>query len=150
MLRLVQHKRNMRYLGIDYGRRRIGLALSDPTLLIASPLVIIENRGIKKTVLQILDIIKKHDVHQIVVGLPLHANGDESEISREARQFGEVFTALGYPVEFVDERYTSFEAESIIGNNPQSKKLIDKVAASIILQIYLDERRKSLNEGKNN
>ncbi len=150
MLRLVQHKRNMRCLGIDYGRRRIGLALSDPTLLIASPLVIIENRGIKKTVLQILDIIKKHDVHQIVVGLPLHANGDESEMSREARQFGEVFTALGYPVEFVDERYTSFEAESIIGNNPQSKKLIDKVAASIILQIYLDERRKSLNEGKNN
>ena len=139
----------MRCLGIDYGRRRIGLALSDPTLLIASPLVIIENRGIKKTVLQILDIMQKNDVRQVVVGLPLHANGNESEMSREARQFGEVFRALGYPVEFVDERYTSFEAESIIGDNPQSKKLIDKVAASIILQIYLDERRKSLNEGKN-
>ena len=50
----------MRCLGIDYGRRRIGLALSDPTLLIATPLVIIENRGIKKTVLQIMDIIKKN------------------------------------------------------------------------------------------
>ena len=139
----------MRCLGIDYGRRRIGLALSDPTLLIATPLIIIENRGIKKTVLQILDIIKKNDVKQIVVGLPLHANGDESEMSREARQFGEVFVALGYPVEYVDERYTSFEAESLIGNNRQSKNLIDKVAASIILQIYLDERRKSLNESKN-
>ena len=139
----------MRCLGIDYGRRRIGLALSDPTLLIASPLVIIENRGIKKTVLQILDLIKKNDVRQIVVGLPLHANGNESEMSHEARQFGDVFTALGYPVEFVDERYTSFEAEEMIGNHPQSKKLIDKVAASIILQMYLDERRKSLNEGKN-
>ena len=55
----------MRCLGIDYGRRRIGLALSDPTLLIATPLVIIENRGIKKTVLQILDIIQKNDVKQI-------------------------------------------------------------------------------------
>ncbi|MBO7125812.1 MAG: Holliday junction resolvase RuvX, partial [Bacteroidales bacterium] len=74
---------------------------------------------------------------------------DESEMSREARRFGTAFVALGFPVEFVDERYTSFEAESIIGKNSQSKKLIDKVAASIILQIYLDERRKSLNEGKN-
>ena len=134
----------MRCLGIDYGRRRIGLALSDPTLLIATPLVIIENRGIKKTVLQIMDIIQKNDVKQIVVGLPLHANGDESEMSREARQFGEVFVALGFSVEYVDERYTSFEAESIIGNQRESKKLIDKVAASIILQVYLDERRKSL------
>lgn len=134
----------MRCLGIDYGRRRIGLALSDPTLLIATPLIIIENRGIKKTMTQILDIIQKNDVKQIVIGLPLHVNGSESEMSCEARQFGAAFTALGFPVEFVDERYTSFEAESIIGNHPQSKNLIDKVAASIILQIYLDERRKSL------
>lgn len=139
----------MRCLGIDYGRRRIGLALSDPTLLIATPLVIIENRGIKKTVLQIMDIIQKNDVQQIVLGLPLHANGDESEMSQEARRFGDVFIALGFPVEYVDERYTSYEAESMIGNHRESKKLIDKVAASIILQIYLDERRKSLNEGKN-
>ena len=146
---MVQRKSNMRCLGIDYGRRRIGLALSDPTLLIASPLVIIENRGIKKTVLQILDIMQKNDVGQVVVGLPLHVNGEESEMSREARHFGGVFTALGYPVEFIDERYTSFEAESIIGDNPQSKKLIDKVAASIILQVYLDKRREALNEGKN-
>ena len=139
----------MRCLGIDYGRRRIGLALSDPTLLIASPLVIIENRGLKKTLTQIMDIVEKNDVGQIVVGLPLHVNGDESEMSREARHFGSCFVTLGYPVEFVDERYTSFEAESIIGDNPQSKKLIDKVAASFILQTYLDERRKSLNESKN-
>ncbi|MBO4823419.1 MAG: Holliday junction resolvase RuvX [Clostridia bacterium] len=139
----------MRCLGIDYGRRRIGLALSDPTLLIASPLVIIENRGLKKTLLQIMNIIEKNDVGQIVVGLPLHTNGDESEMSREARQFGAAFTTLGFPVAFVDERYTSFEAESIIGNNRQSKSLVDKVAASIILQMYLDERRKSLNEGEN-
>ncbi len=139
----------MRCLGIDYGRRRIGLALSDPTLLIASPLVIIENRGIKKTVLQILDLMKKNDVGKIVVGLPLHANGNESKMSQEARQFGSVFTALGYSVEYIDERYTSYEAEEMIGNHPQSKKLIDKVAASIILQMYLDERRKLLNESKN-
>ena len=149
MLRLVQRKNNMRCLGIDYGRRRIGLALSDPTLLIASPLVIIENRGIKKTLTQILDIMQKNDVGQVIVGLPLHANGDESEMSREARNFGAAFVRLGFPVEFVDERYTSFEAESIIGSNRQSKSLVDKVAASIILQMYLDERRKSLNEGKN-
>ncbi|MBS7401056.1 MAG: Holliday junction resolvase RuvX [Eubacteriales bacterium] len=139
----------MRCLGIDYGRRRIGLALSDPTLLIATPLVIIENRGLKKNLLRIMDIVEKNDVGQIVVGLPLHVNGDESEMSREARHFGSMFTALGLPVAFVDERYTSVEAESIIGDDPRSKSLVDKVAASIILQMYLDERRKSLNESKN-
>lgn len=139
----------MRCLGIDYGRRRIGLALSDPTLLIATPLVIIENRGLKKNLLRIMDIVEKNDVGQIVVGLPLHVNGDESEMSREVRHFGSMFTALGLPVAFVDERYTSVEAESIIGDDPKSKSLVDKVAASIILQMYLDERRKSLNESKN-
>ena len=96
-----------------------------------------------------MDIIQKNDVGQIVVGLPLHVNGNESEMSQEARRFGAAFAALGFPVEFVDERYTSFEAESIIGKNRQSKNLIDKVAASIILQVYLDERRKALNESKN-
>lgn len=139
----------MRCLGIDYGRRRIGLALSDPTLLIASPLVIIENRGIKKTTAQIIDIMRQHEVGQIVVGLPLHANGDESEMSREARQFGQVFVDLGYSVTWIDERYTSMTAEEMIGNNPRRKELVDKVAASIILQIYLDERRKAVNESKN-
>ena len=62
---------------------------------------------------------------------------------------GDAFVKLGFPVEFVDERCTSFEAESIIGNHREKKNLIDKVAASIILQLYLDERRKSLNESKN-
>lgn len=139
----------MRCLGIDYGRRRIGLALSDPTLLIASPLVIIENRGIKKTTAQLLDIMRQHEVGQIVVGLPLHANGDESEMSREARQFGQAFVDLGYSVTWIDERYTSMTAEEMIGKNPRRKELVDKVAASIILQIYLDERRKAVNESKN-
>lgn len=134
----------MRCLGIDYGRRRIGLALSDPTLFIASPLVIMENKGIKKNVARILEIIKQNEVGIIVMGLPLHANGDESEMSREARWFGQAFSDLGYQVEFVDERYTSCEAEEIIGNDRRAKNLIDKVAASIILQMYLDERRKSV------
>ncbi len=132
----------MRCLGIDYGRRRIGLALSDPTLLIASPLAVIENRGIKKTTAQILAMMEQYAVGQIVVGLPLHANGDESEMSREARQFGQFFADLGFPVTWVDERYTSLTAEEMIGKNPRRKELVDKVAASIILQMYLDERRK--------
>ena len=138
----------MRCLGIDYGRKRIGLALSDPTLYIATPLVIIENRGIKKTTVQILDIMRQHDVGQIVVGLPLHANGDESEMSREARSFGQVFENLGFPVTFVDERYTSITAEEMIGKHPHRENIIDKVSASLILQIYLDERRKN-SESKN-
>lgn len=140
----------MRCLGIDYGRRRIGLALSDPTLFIASPLTIMENKGLKKNVTRLLEIIKQNEVGIIVVGLPLHANGDESEMSREARWFGQAFSDLGYQVEFVDERYTSCTAEEMIGNDPRRKNLIDKVAASIILQMYLDERRSGKNEGGNN
>lgn len=132
----------MRCLGIDYGRRRIGLALSDPTMFIASPLLIIENKGPKKTVARLLDIIQKNEVGQIVIGLPLHTDGTESEMSREARQFGQIFSDLGFPVTFVDERYSSCTAEEMIGNARDRKNLIDKVAASIILQMYLDERKK--------
>ncbi len=140
----------MRCLGIDYGRRRIGLALSDPTLLIASPLVIIENRGLKKTTAQILEIMRQNNVEQIVLGLPLHANGDESEMSQEARNFGQALANMGFPVTLVDERYTSVTAENMIGDHPRRKELVDKVAASIILQMYLDERRKAVDESKNN
>ncbi len=130
----------MRSLGIDYGRRRIGLALSDPTMFISSPLDIIENKGIKKTVARIMDIVVKNDVGLIVMGLPFSVDGSENEMCREVRTFAEALQNNGLPIEFIDERYTSFEAEQLIGDN-RRKDLIDKVAASIILQMYLDKRR---------
>lgn len=139
----------MRYIGIDYGRRRIGLALSDPTLLIASPFQVLENKGTKKNLARLLTIMQQNDVALIVLGLPLHANGDESEMSREVRMFGQALGELGYIVEYVDERYTSCQAEELIGGTDPKKKIIDKVAASIILQMYLDERRKAEYESKN-
>lgn len=139
----------MRYLGIDYGRRRIGLALSDPTLLIASPFQVLENKGTKKNLARLLTIMQQNDVALIVLGLPLHTNGDESDMSREVRAFGQALAEIGYTVEYVDERYTSCQAEELIGGTDPKKKIIDKVAASIILQMYLDERRKAEYESKN-
>ena len=145
----------MRSLGIDYGRKRIGLALSDPNLLMAFPYDTIVNKGITKTVVRINEIIKQNDVDVVVIGLPLHASGGESEMSREVRAFGTAVATLGVTVEYIDERYTSCTAEEMIresfphSRRGDSKKIrekvansVDKVADSVILKMYLNERGK--------
>lgn len=143
----------MRALGIDYGRRHIGVALSDPTLFLASPLTVIENRGVK-TVDEIMDIIAANSVGVVVVGLALHMDGTDSEISREARAFATELAARGIAVEFEDERFTTKIATNAMmeqfggrrrGDVKTRQKFVsnsvDKVSASVILQLYLDKRR---------
>jgi putative Holliday junction resolvase len=143
----------MRALGIDYGRVRVGIALSDPTMLLASPLAVITNKG-DKTINEVMDIIKINDVGVAVIGLALHMDGAESELSREARAFGARLADLGVAVEFADERFTTKIAANAIGEqfnnkrrgNRQSQRKyiansVDKVSASVILQMYLDKRR---------
>ena len=138
----------MRSLGIDYGRRRIGLALSDPSMLLATPFDVIENKGVKKTVARLVEIIKQNDVGIVVMGLPLHVSGGESEMSKEVREFGAALQLdIDVAIEYLDERWTSMTAVELIREGRGRKRkndanLIDKVAASVILQTYLDERRK--------
>ena len=135
-----------RILAIDYGLRRIGLALSDPTATIAQPLTVLSRRAGKRAPVQaIVDLIAQHDVQHVVIGLPLNLAGDENDWTGEVREFGEkVGARAAVGVTFADERLTSVAAERTVRSlglprsERERKERIDAVAAVIILQSYLD------------
>lgn len=135
-----------RVLGIDYGSKRIGLALSDPTNILASPLTTIQNdnRAIEK----IIDIINKNDVSEIVIGYPLNMNGTKSKICEEVDKFIlKLSCKTDKKILKRDERLTSYIAQQQILESVKSKKkrqdksLLDQFSARIILQEYLDEKK---------
>ena len=105
-----------RVLAVDYGERRIGLALSDPTRTIATPLpTLARRRGKRPPVAAILEIAAAHDVDQFVVGLPLSLQGVDTDWTREVRRFAEVLSQrAGRPVDLIDERLTSVAAERAV------------------------------------
>lgn len=133
-------------MGIDFGRRRIGVALSDPSGTLASPLQVVGRRRGKRMPLAALErLAGEHDVGQLVVGLPLDLEGRETEWCREVRDAGTTLgERMGLPVAFVDERMTSVMAERLIRSSglPRSKReekeRVDARAAALILQIWLD------------
>jgi putative Holliday junction resolvase len=132
-----------RLLGIDYGRVRIGLAVSDQDRIIASPVATYTRKSEVEDAVYFAKHIAELQAVAIVVGLPLHSDGSESEISREARSFGEWLTlSTRLPVIFWDERFTSDRAEeALLGANmsPRDRKARrDRVAAQMILQAYLE------------
>lgn len=136
------------YLGIDYGEKRIGVAKSDPTGLIASPLTTLEVKSLAKAAEAIIALVEEWDIRKIIIGYPLLPSGDKSEICQRVDQFIERLNKL-HPVEIVrsDERYSSQEAADIIHQHGkktgQDKKRVDRIAAVIILQRYLDEHPQS-------
>lgn len=139
----------MRILGIDFGERRIGLALSDPTGTIAQPLdAIVRRRGKRAPVQALLERIEANDVREIVVGLPLSLTGDDTEWTREVREFAaKLATRSGRPVHLVDERLTSVAAERAVRSlglrrrERERKDRVDTAAAMLILQSHLDRRQ---------
>jgi len=136
----------MRILGIDYGRRRIGLALSDEGETLASPLQThIRGRSKTRDIASLVSLIKKGQVMAIVVGLPLNMDGSRGEMAQEAAAFAaHIGQASGVPVELFDERLTSQEAERVLLeadlSRQKRKTLRDSLAAVLILQGYLDRR----------
>lgn len=138
-----------RILAVDYGERRVGLALSDPSAIIASPLSTMKRRkGKRPPVAPLARIIEKHDVDEIVVGLPLTLEGDDSDWTREVREFARSLgERTGLPVSLQDERMTSVEAERAVRSiglpkkKREEKERIDAAAAMLILQAHLDARR---------
>lgn len=134
-----------RILAVDYGERRIGLALSDPLQMIASPLPTLKRkRGKRPPIQAIIDIAQTNDVASLVVGLPLTLDGSESDWTREVRTFGETLSRRsGLPVAFVDERMTSVAAERAVRSlglpkkERERKDRIDAAAAVLILQAHL-------------
>ena len=135
-----------RVLGVDYGERRIGLAVSDPSGTIAQPLpTLTRRRGKRPPVQTVAGTALEWQAAAVVVGLPLTLAGDESDWTREARAFGEkVAERAGIPVHFVDERMTSVRAEHAVRSlglrrvQREDKSRIDAAAAVLILQAYLD------------
>ena len=138
-----------RVLGVDYGERRIGLALSDPTRTIASPLGTLTRRAGKRPPwAEVERLVRDHEVAEIVVGLPLELSGEEGEWAAEVRAFAEKAAArTGVPVRLADERLTSVRAERVVRGSglPKGKReekgRVDETAAAIILQNHLDASR---------
>lgn len=133
-----------RILGIDYGLKRIGLSLSDPTKTLASPLPTIQNDI--KSIDKILEIINKNDVEKIVIGYPVNMDGSKSEICNVIDKFiHSLSTKVNLEIIKRDERLTSYIAQQQILESVKSKKkrqdksLVDQFSARIILQEYLDE-----------
>ena len=135
-----------RVLGIDYGDSRIGLAMSDPLKIIASPFKTIRNEGNEKCLQVFQSLIKEKDVEAIIVGLPIGLKGQETVQTKKVREFANLLYALKLPIHLEDERLSSVSAEkSMIQQNIKTghnKGLIDQRAAAIILQQFLDKRNR--------
>jgi putative Holliday junction resolvase len=135
----------MRIMALDVGDRTIGIAISDALLLTAQGRPTLKRRNLQSDIDELRRLVEKNEVHEIVVGQPLHMDGTESTQSRKVAGFAdELRKTLNLPVTFCDERLTSFEAEQHLEqmglNWRRRREHVDKVAAMIILQNYLDSR----------
>ncbi|MBD1806942.1 Holliday junction resolvase RuvX [Microcoleus sp. FACHB-SPT15] len=133
-------------LGLDVGNKRIGVAGCDGLGLIATGLTTIERTSFDRDVAQLRHLVEQRQVEVLVVGLPYLMDGTIGTQARKVQKFtARLSAALGLPVEYVDERLTSVEAEELVKAERRSlsdnKGLIDRKAAAIILQQWLDERR---------
>ncbi len=140
----MQDQYNRTFLGIDYGERRIGLAKSDPTGMIASALITIEVKSVKDALEQITQIVRDTEPNALVIGYPVLESGEKSRKCEEVDRFVDKLQKLyDGPIHKVDERYSSVEAVGIIHAHGKKagkdKKRIDRLAAVIILQRFLDE-----------
>lgn len=133
---------------MDYGERRIGLALSDELAMIAGPLPTLARRaGKRPPVAQVARLAQENDVAGIVLGLPLALSGEETDWTREVRAFGDrLAERTGLPIAYQDERMTSVRAERAVRSlglskaRREEKHRVDAAAAVLILQAYLDTR----------
>jgi putative Holliday junction resolvase len=130
-----------RILAVDTGTRRVGLALTDPLRLIASPLRSIEYSGEDRLVEGLLALIREQGVERVVVGLPIREDGSEGQGCQRARSLARRLEGRGVQIVLWDERYSSREAENALRemglNRKRSIGRIDPVAAAIILEDYL-------------
>jgi len=133
-----------RIMGLDYGTRRIGVAMSDPLHITAQPHVVLDAES-KDLDDELIRLVEERDVTDVVVGLPISLSGYEGPSVDGARQLAErVGAVTGLPVHLSDERFTSKTAnEALIAGNVRRadrKGVVDKVAAAVMLQHWLDGR----------
>jgi putative Holliday junction resolvase len=138
-----------RILAIDYGRKRMGLALSDELGLTAQPLVTLERSNRRNDLRRLREICRIHAVAHILVGHPVHLSGEAGGMAAEATRFAaRLAKDLGIPVELVDERLTTWEAEQTMAQMNSSarrkRRALDPIAAAILLREYLAQRQARL------
>ena len=132
-----------RALGIDFGTKRVGLALSDRSNMIASPYKTLNYFSEKDLITQLEIIVSKNDIEILVLGLPINMKGEDTAQTIKVRDFKEILSVLRIPIVYEDERLSSVSAiNSLMLQNVKTghnKSEIDKTAAAIILQQYLDK-----------
>ncbi|HMA33660.1 MAG TPA: Holliday junction resolvase RuvX [Chloroflexia bacterium] len=133
----------MRILALDYGRKRIGVAVSDELCLVARILTTIQSLGRNADAAVIAGLVQTQAADRVILGLPLHLSGAQGAQAGKVHKFGAYLaTQLGVPVEYWDERFTSVEAARLLtqaGIHPRKQRdQIDATAAAILLQSYLD------------
>jgi putative Holliday junction resolvase len=136
----------LRILAIDYGRKRIGLAVSDPLGITAQPLPTIVEESSEKVFQRLAGIIQDMEVEEVVIGLPLRLDSTEGPAAEEVRRFADTLSKMiSVPLHLVDERLTSALANTLLSvsghRGKRKKRKVDTVAAQAILQTYLDTKR---------
>lgn len=134
-------------MAVDYGVRRLGIALSDPTRIIASPhATLVRRAGKRPPWTDLMRLIEENDVSEVVIGLPLDLEGEEGDWAAEVREFGNSLAGrCRLPIHWVDERMTSVQAERAVRGSGLKKKQreekgrVDAAAAALILQAYLQQ-----------
>jgi putative holliday junction resolvase len=136
----------MRVLGLDLGSKRIGVAVSDRSGTVATPLTVITRRGSRRQDhARLAALVREEEAELVVVGLPLTMAGEQGRAATAAVEEAEALaTVVGVPVETHDERLTTVTAERSLAaagrRGPRRRQVVDKVAAAIILQSWLDRR----------
>ncbi len=133
----------MRVLALDWGDRRIGVALSDPSGRVATPRCVLSTLEVRRRANALMDLVEETSPELLLVGLPLTLSGEVGPQARKVRsEAGQLAHDLGIPLEFWDERFSSEEARRIVREQKRTSRdargSLDMLAASIFLQSYLD------------
>lgn len=134
-------------LGVDLGERRIGLAVSDPTGLLAGALRVLQSQGRARDVAAVAEVAREEGVEAVVVGVPVSMDGSYGPMAEKSRKFGDMLAEqLGRPVVYWDERLTTTEASRYLRDAgmraEKRRQTIDAAAAAVLLQSYLDYLRR--------
>ncbi len=136
-----------KWLGLDLGEKRIGVAISDESAVLARPLLTLQRASKKEDFTRLAALCAEHQINRIVIGLPKTLRGEEGPQARRVRHYAaELQATLNLPIEFWDERFSSIDAQERLrqaGRKPRAKGDIDSAAAAIILQERLDARHVS-------
>ncbi len=132
-----------RVLGLDVGSKTIGVAVTDELGVAAHPVTTLPRKGTRADVEAVLQLARKYGAEQAVMGMPYDEEGREGPRAKRVRVFLEALVAAGLPVEAVDERFSTIDAEAVLLeadlSRDKRKKVIDRLAAQVILQSWLNE-----------